>query len=47
VVAGLLPQVADVSLAVSPRLTTFLARRLGGFESLRREAQAQARRRGE
>jgi uncharacterized protein len=47
VVAGLLPQMADVSLAVSPRLTTFLARRLGGFESLRREAEAQARRRGE
>jgi short-subunit dehydrogenase len=45
VVAGPLPQVADVSLAVSPRLTTFLARRLGGFESLRREAEARSRRR--
>ena len=45
VVAGALPQVADVSLAISPRLTTFLARRLGGYDSLRREAQARARRR--
>jgi short-subunit dehydrogenase len=45
VVAGALPQVADVSLAISPRLTTFLARRLGGYDTLRREAQARARRR--
>ncbi|MGH2652754.1 MAG: SDR family NAD(P)-dependent oxidoreductase [Actinomycetota bacterium] len=45
VVAGALPQFADVSLAISPRLTTFLARRLGGYDSLRREAQARARRR--
>jgi short-subunit dehydrogenase len=45
VVAGALPQVADVSLAISPRLTTFLARRLGGYDALRREAQARARRR--
>ncbi|MGH2674969.1 MAG: SDR family NAD(P)-dependent oxidoreductase [Actinomycetota bacterium] len=45
VVAGTLPQVADVSLAISPRLTTFLARRLGGYDSLRREAEARARRR--
>jgi short-subunit dehydrogenase len=45
VVAGALPQIADVSLAISPRLTTFLARRLGGYDSLRREAQARARRR--
>lgn len=45
VVAGALPQIADVPLAVSPRLTTFLAQRLGGYDSLRREAQARARRR--
>jgi len=45
VVAGALPQIADVSLAISPRLTTFLARRLGGYDPLRREAQARARRR--
>lgn len=45
VVAGALPQIADVSLAVSPRLTEFLARRLGGYDSLRREAVARARRR--
>lgn len=45
VVAGALPQIADVSLAISPRLTTFLARRLGGYDSLRREANARARRR--
>jgi hypothetical protein len=45
VVAGALPQIADVSLAISPRLTEFLARRLGGYDSLRREAAARARRR--
>jgi short-subunit dehydrogenase len=45
VVAGALPQIADVSLAISPRLTEFLARRLGGYDSLRREAVARARRR--
>lgn len=45
VVAGPLPQIADVSLAISPRFTTFLARRLGGYDSLRREAAARARRR--
>jgi short-subunit dehydrogenase len=45
VVAGALPQIADVSLAISPRLTTFLARRMGGYDSLRREAEARARRR--
>jgi short-subunit dehydrogenase len=47
VVAGALPQVADVSLAISPRLTEFLARRLGGYDSLRREAAARARRRND
>ena len=45
VVAGALPQVADVSLAISPRLTEFLARRMGGYDSLRREAAARTRRR--
>jgi uncharacterized protein len=45
VVAGALPQIADVSLAISPRFTEFLARRLGGYDSLRREAAARARRR--
>jgi uncharacterized protein len=45
VVAGALPQIADVSLAISPRLTEFLARRLGGYDSLRQEAAARARRR--
>jgi short-subunit dehydrogenase len=45
VVAGALPQIADVSLAISPRLTTFFGRRLGGFDPLRREAETQATRR--
>ena len=45
VVAGALPQLADVSLAISPRLTEFLARRMGGYNGLRREAAARARRR--
>jgi len=45
IVAGALPQVADVSLAVSPRLTEFLARRLRGYDPLRREAEAHSRRR--
>jgi short-subunit dehydrogenase len=47
VVAGALPRLADVSLAISPRLTEFLARRMGGYDALRREAAARARRRGE
>lgn len=45
VVAGALPQIADVSLAISPRLTSFLGRRMGGFEPLRREAETRAARR--
>jgi short-subunit dehydrogenase len=45
VVAGALPQMADVSLAISPRITTFLGRRLGGFEPLRREAEARSSKR--
>jgi uncharacterized protein len=47
VVAGALPRVADVSLAISPRLTEFMARRMGGYDSLRREAASRARRRNE
>ena len=47
VVAGALPQLADVSLAISPRLTEFLARRMGGYDALRREAAARTRRRSE
>jgi 3-oxoacyl-[acyl-carrier protein] reductase len=47
VVAGALPQIADVSLAIAPRLTEFLARRMGGYDALRREALARARRRND
>jgi uncharacterized protein len=43
VVAGALPQLADVGLAVSPRLFGAIARRTGGYEPMRREAEAQAR----
>jgi uncharacterized protein len=42
VVAGALPQLADVALAVSPRLFGAVARRTGGYEPIRREAKAQA-----
>jgi len=45
IVAGALPQIADVSLAISPRLTEFLARRVGGYQPLQREAEVQSRRR--
>jgi hypothetical protein len=46
-VAGALPQLADVSLAISPRLTEFLARRTRAYRPLRRQAEAQAlKRRG-
>lgn len=49
VVAGTLPQLADVALAVSPRLFGAIARRTGGYEPMRREAetQANARKRGQ
>jgi short-subunit dehydrogenase len=49
VVAGTLPQFADVALAVSPRLFGAIARRTGGYEPMRREAetQANARKRGQ
>jgi short-subunit dehydrogenase len=48
VVAGVLPQFADVMLAVSPRVFGALARRSGGYEPMRRAAEAQARaRKGE
>ncbi len=45
VVAGVLPQIADVALAISPRATEYLARRLGAYDRLRSEAAARARRR--
>jgi short-subunit dehydrogenase len=45
VVAGALPQLADVSLAISPRLTEFLARRTRAYRPLRRQAEDQASKR--
>lgn len=45
VVAGLLPQLSDVSFAVSPRLSGALARRLGGYGPMQRQAEKQARKR--
>lgn len=45
VVAGVLPQIADVALAISPRATEYLARRLGAYDRFRHEAAARARRR--
>jgi short-subunit dehydrogenase len=41
VVAGLLPRIADVSLAISPRMTVAMARRVGGYKPFQ-EAIAQA-----
>lgn len=41
-VSGLLPRFADVTLAISPRLFEASARRSGGWEPLRREADARA-----
>ena len=46
VVAGAFPQLADVVLAISPRLFGAIARRTGGYEPMRRQAKAQARKRG-
>jgi short-subunit dehydrogenase len=46
VVAGARAQLADVVLAVSPRLFGAIARRSGGYEPMRRQAKAQARKRG-
>jgi short-subunit dehydrogenase len=45
IVSGALGKVADVSIAVAPRLTEALARRTGAYRLQRREAEAQARRR--
>jgi hypothetical protein len=45
VVAGALPQIADVALAASPRLSGVVARRTGAYELLRRHAESQARKR--
>jgi uncharacterized protein len=47
VVAGALPQIADVALAVSPRFTGVAARRTGAYDLLRRHAESQARKRGD
>jgi short-subunit dehydrogenase len=46
VVAGAPAQLADVVLALSPRLFGAIARRTGGYEPMRRQAKAQARKRG-
>jgi short-subunit dehydrogenase len=45
VVAGLLGRVADVSVAISPRITEAVARRTRAYRFQRVEAEAQARRR--
>jgi short-subunit dehydrogenase len=47
VVSGALGKVADVSIAMAPRLTEAIARRTGAYRLQRREAEAQARRREE
>ena len=47
VVAGFLPQLSDVSFAVSPRVSAAIARRIGGYEPMRREAERQAEKRRE
>jgi NAD(P)-dependent dehydrogenase (short-subunit alcohol dehydrogenase family) len=47
VVAGMQPQLSDVVLALSPRLFSAAARRSGGYEPMRRNAEAEvARRKG-
>jgi short-subunit dehydrogenase len=46
IVSGFLPRLSDVSYAISPTLSSALARRLDGFGPLRREADAR-RERGE
>jgi short-subunit dehydrogenase len=47
VVAGPLPQLSDVVLALSPRFYGAAARRTGGYEPMRRNAEAEvSRRRG-
>jgi short-subunit dehydrogenase len=45
VVSGALGKMADVSIAVAPRLSEAIARRTGAYRLQRREAEAQARRR--
>jgi short-subunit dehydrogenase len=45
VVAGTLPQLSDVALALSPRLSAAVARRTGAYSLLRKEAKANASRR--
>jgi uncharacterized protein len=45
VVAGALPQLSDVALALSPRLSGAVARRTGAYSLLRKEARANAGRR--
>jgi short-subunit dehydrogenase len=47
IVSGALGKMADVSIAVAPRLTEAIARRTGAYRLQRREAEAQARRREE
>jgi short-subunit dehydrogenase len=47
VVSGFLPQLSDVSFALSPRIASTIARRIGGYEPMRREAERQAERRRE
>jgi short-subunit dehydrogenase len=47
VVAGFFPQLSDVSFAVSPRVSAAIARRIGGYEPMRRQAERQASKRRE
>jgi short-subunit dehydrogenase len=47
VVAGALGRIADISVAMAPRLTEAIARRTGAYRIQRREADAQVRRREE
>lgn len=46
VVAGFLPRLSDITLAISPRLFEWAARRSGGWLPMQQEAKARARRLG-
>jgi len=47
VVAGALPQLSDVALALSPRLSGAVARKTGAYSLLRKEAKANAGKRSQ
>jgi uncharacterized protein len=47
VVAGMLPQLSDVALALSPRFSGAVARKTGAYSLLRKEARANAGKRGQ